>query len=123
MLAVIRSGRSEDCARSLMRLDPDEAGSRAGDARLRGRVTVRLTVRPRRKGEADGRRSGKNDSSQAQADEALQSFADGFSWLRRAPVLHSPSEHGLEYEDVSFPARDGVPLDGWFIPAPGSSKL
>ena len=63
------------------------------------------------------------DSSQAQADAALQSFADGFSWLRRAPVLHSPSEYGLEYEDVSFPARDGVPLDGWFIPAPGSSKL
>jgi hypothetical protein len=40
-----------------------------------------------------------------------------------SPVLHSPSEYGLEYEDVSFPARDGVPLDGWFIPAPGSGKL
>src|SRR5260370_14027296 len=65
----------------------------------------------------------KIDSSQAQIDETLQRFANGFSWLRRAPVLHSPSEHGLEYEDVTFPARDGVPLEGWFIPAPGSSKL
>jgi len=63
------------------------------------------------------------DSSQAQLDEALHRFADGFSWLRRAPVLHSPSEHGLEYEDVTFPACDGVPLEGWFIPAQGSSKL
>jgi uncharacterized protein len=61
--------------------------------------------------------------AQDQADEALRRFADGFSWLRRAPVLHSPSELGLEYEDVTFPARDGVPLEGWFIPAPGSGKL
>jgi len=65
----------------------------------------------------------KTESAQEQADEALRRFADGFSWLRRAPVLHSPSEHGLEYEDVTFPARDGVPLEGWFIPAPGSGKL
>ena len=40
------------------------------------------------------------DSSQAQTDETLHRFADGFSWVRRAPVLHSPSEHGLEYEDA-----------------------
>ena len=66
---------------------------------------------------------GRVDSSQAQLDEALHRFADGFSWLRRAPVLHSPSEHGLEYEDVTFPACDGVPLEGWFIPVQGSSKL
>jgi len=65
----------------------------------------------------------KAETAQEQADEALRRFADGFSWLRRAPVLHSPSEHGLEYEDVTFPARDGVPLEGWFIPAPGSGKL
>jgi uncharacterized protein len=65
----------------------------------------------------------KTESAKEQADQALQRFADGFSWLRRAPVLHSPSEHGLEYEDVTFPARDGVPLEGWFIPAPGSGKL
>jgi uncharacterized protein len=65
----------------------------------------------------------KTESPQEQADEALRQFADGFSWLRRAPVLHSPAEHGLDYEDVTFPARDGVPLEGWFIPAPGSGKL
>jgi uncharacterized protein len=65
----------------------------------------------------------KTESAQEQADEALRRFADGFSWLRRAPVLHSPSEHGLDYEDITFPARDGVPLEGWFIPAPGSGQL
>ncbi len=62
-------------------------------------------------------------SAREQAGEELRRFADGFSWLRRAPVLHSPSEHGLDYEDVTFPAHDGVPLEGWFIPVPGSGKL
>jgi uncharacterized protein len=58
-----------------------------------------------------------------QNDEALQRFADGFASPRRSPVLHWPSEHGLDYEDVTFLAHDGVPLEAWFIPAPGSSKL
>jgi uncharacterized protein len=58
-----------------------------------------------------------------QDDEALERFADGFSSPRRSPVLHWPSEQGLEYEDITFPALDGVPLEGWFIPAPGSRKL
>ena len=62
-------------------------------------------------------------SAPQQSDEALQRFAEGFGSPRRSPVLHSPSEHGLGYEDVTFPARDGVPLEAWFIPAPGSSKL
>ena len=65
----------------------------------------------------------KTQTAREQADEALARFADGFSWLRRAPVWHSPAEHGLDYQDVTFPARDGVPLEGWFIPAPGSGKL
>jgi hypothetical protein len=65
----------------------------------------------------------RTESTQEQAEEALQRFADGFSSPPRSPVLHSPSEHGLEYEDVTFLAHDGVPLEGWFIPASGSSKL
>lgn len=62
--------------------------------------------------------SGPDDS-----DQALRQFADAFSFQRRAPILHSPSEYGTDYEDVTFPSRDGVPLEGWFIPAPGSDKL
>src|SRR6478609_8327935 len=65
----------------------------------------------------------RTESTQEQAEEALQRFADGFSSPPRSPVLHSPSEHGLEYEDITFLAHDGVPLEAWFIPAPGSSKL
>ena len=37
---------------------------------------------------------------------------------RRTPdVRTSPADHGLIYEDVSFPSSDGVTLRGWFIPA------
>jgi len=30
----------------------------------------------------------------------------------------TPLAEGLAYQDVRFPARDGVPLHGWLIPAP-----
>jgi len=34
----------------------------------------------------------------------------------------SPAEYGLDFEDVSFPARDGLTLRGWWIPAAGSDR-
>jgi uncharacterized protein len=56
-------------------------------------------------------------------DQILDAFAQGFSYQARSPLFHSPSEHGLDFEEVSFPSRDGIPLEGWFIPAAGSDKL
>ncbi|MEZ4518293.1 MAG: alpha/beta fold hydrolase [Chloroflexota bacterium] len=35
----------------------------------------------------------------------------------RQPVNIKPSDLGLPYETVQFPAQDGVRLSGWFIPA------
>ena len=60
---------------------------------------------------------------EGQFDAFLQRFADGFGQAYRAPILHSPSELGLDYEDVTFPSIDGTALEGWFIPAGGSNKL
>ena len=57
------------------------------------------------------------------SDRALQAFVDGFASPPRSPVFHSPSEHGLDYEDVTFLALDGIPIEAWFIPAPGSGKV
>jgi hypothetical protein len=37
-------------------------------------------------------------SAHDQTEEELQRIVDGVSILRPSPVLHSPSEHGLEYE-------------------------
>lgn len=35
----------------------------------------------------------------------------------RQPITRTPSELGLAYEDVAFPATDGVALKGWFVPS------
>jgi uncharacterized protein len=61
--------------------------------------------------------------TEEQIDRLLQGMTDSFAQQLRAPILHSPAEHRLDYEDVTFPALDGVPLEGWFIPAAGSDKL
>jgi pimeloyl-ACP methyl ester carboxylesterase len=39
---------------------------------------------------------------------------------RRRPIDRTPADVGLEYEDVSFPATDGVNIRGWFIPRAGA---
>jgi uncharacterized protein len=61
--------------------------------------------------------------AEEQIDHILQAMADSFGQQLRSPILHSPAEHGLDYQDITFPALDGVPLEGWFIPAAGSDKL
>lgn len=35
----------------------------------------------------------------------------------RQAVWSSPTDLGLDYESVAFPAQDGVRLSGWFVPA------
>ncbi|MCP4427850.1 MAG: alpha/beta hydrolase [Chloroflexi bacterium] len=39
----------------------------------------------------------------------------------RQRLWATPGDLGLAYEDVQFPARDGIRLSGWFIPAPADS--
>jgi len=53
----------------------------------------------------------------------LQKLADGFRTWPNAPIMHWPDEYGLDYEDVFFSSEDGVPLEGGFIPCPGSNKV
>jgi pimeloyl-ACP methyl ester carboxylesterase len=52
----------------------------------------------------------------------IEQYANLFKTGARTPVLRRPSDYGMEYEDVFFPALDGVPLEAWFIPA-NSDKL
>ena len=62
------------------------------------------------------------ESTREQSDEALQRFADGFSPPPRSPVLHWPSEHDLEYEDITFPVLDGAPIEAGSSPRPGRAS-
>jgi pimeloyl-ACP methyl ester carboxylesterase len=52
-----------------------------------------------------------------EANTVIDGLADFFAHSVRTPVLRRPDEYGLAYEDVFFPSMDGVPLEGWFIPA------
>jgi uncharacterized protein len=63
------------------------------------------------------------EPSQEQSDKALRAFVDGFASPPRSPVFHLPSEHGLDYEDVTFLALDGISIEAWFIPSLGSNKV
>ena len=53
----------------------------------------------------------------------IQGMARGNAIINRTPVLKTPADYGMEYEDVFFPALDGVSLEAWFIPAEGSERL
>lgn len=41
---------------------------------------------------------------------------------RRQTQTSPPSDYHLTYEEVSFPARDGTPIVGWWIPAPDAHQ-
>jgi uncharacterized protein len=58
-----------------------------------------------------------------QIDQILDGMADSFAQQLRSPIMHSPSEQGLDFEEATFLSLDGVPLEGWYIPALGSDKL
>jgi len=64
-----------------------------------------------------------SDLTEQQVEHILQTMADSFAQQLRSPILHSPSEVNLDYEDVTFSSLDGVPLEGWFIPAEGSNRV
>lgn len=54
--------------------------------------------------------------------QVIQTMAAGIK-PQRAPILKTPGDYGLEYEELFFPALDGVPLEAWFIPAEASDRL
>lgn len=59
-------------------------------------------------------------------DDIPQPIADmiqGFGMPHRSPILRTPSEANLQYDDVFFPSEDGTPLEAWYMPCNGSDKL
>src|SRR6266536_2303673 len=56
------------------------------------------------------------------SEEFINNLAELMAHSTRTPVLRWPDEYGMEYEEVFFPALDGITLEGWFIPA-NSNKL
>ncbi|WGI26396.1 hypothetical protein QEN58_04840 [Halomonas alkaliantarctica] len=55
--------------------------------------------------------------------QTLKAMAKGWSQPGRSPVLRTPADEGLAFENVTFPSQDGVPLEAWYIPCPDSRRL
>ncbi len=56
-------------------------------------------------------------------DAQLDALASGYVHTVRSPLLRTPADSGLDFDDVSFPSEDGTPLEAWFIPCAGSDRL
>lgn len=48
--------------------------------------------------------------------ELIAGLVSGMKDPARSPILRSPADDGIAFEDIYFPAADGVPIEGWFIP-------
>ena len=49
----------------------------------------------------------------------LGALAEGLSTPPRLPIVRTPADYDIEFEEVSFTTADGVLVSGWFMP--GSS--
>jgi pimeloyl-ACP methyl ester carboxylesterase len=48
-------------------------------------------------------------------------FSNTVLYPQRQPIVRTPREYGIPYEDVQFRSIDGLGLKGWFIPVAGVS--
>ena len=65
------------------------------------------------------------ETQDARREETLakvRALAEGTVKPQRSPIIKTPADYGMGYEDTFFPSLDGVPLEAWFIPA-SSTKL
>ncbi|OSY89333.1 hypothetical protein WH52_01470 [Tenacibaculum holothuriorum] len=55
----------------------------------------------------------------------LKAIAQGYITVpaNRAPILETPKDYGLDFQNVTFNTEDGIELAAWFIPSEGSNKL
>jgi uncharacterized protein len=57
------------------------------------------------------------------SEDFINGMADLMAHSTRTPVLRWPNEYGMDYEEIYFPAMDGVTIEGWFIPADSDELL
>ena len=44
-------------------------------------------------------------------------------YLKRQPIIKTPDQYGMDYENIEFRTSDNVDIKGWFIPKESSNKL
>ena len=50
-------------------------------------------------------------------------FLNRYIFIPKPDLTATPEKYGMAYREVWFPARDGVQLNGWFVPAEGDKPL
>ncbi|MEM9775499.1 MAG: alpha/beta hydrolase [Chloroflexota bacterium] len=58
-----------------------------------------------------------------QQTQMLTMLAQGLSTPPRTPILRTPEEVGLDFEEISFETQDGVKITGWFISADSNKVI
>ncbi|WP_414610523.1 alpha/beta hydrolase [Stenotrophomonas pavanii] len=53
----------------------------------------------------------------------VEQYATLFKTGLRTPVMRTPSDYGMAYQETWFPSMDGVPLEAWYIPADSDRLL
>ncbi|MBI9050855.1 MAG: dienelactone hydrolase family protein [Anaerolineaceae bacterium] len=43
-------------------------------------------------------------------------FSSVVMYSHRQPIVRTPKDYGMEYEDISFPSLDNLTIKGWLIP-------
>jgi uncharacterized protein len=82
-----------------------------------------LVLTLRFKAQTGGAPNNTTSMNETAIEETLTGLANLFRQWPDAPLYHWPEEEGLEYENVTFPSEDGVPLEGWFFPCKSSNKV
>lgn len=62
-------------------------------------------------------------TDQEKLDGLVGQYAQMFAHGARTPVLKRPGDVGMDFDEVQFPSKDGVPLEAWYIPAASSDRL
>jgi pimeloyl-ACP methyl ester carboxylesterase len=62
-------------------------------------------------------------AEETNSEEFIETLAELMAHSTRTPILRWPNEYGMEYEEIFFPAMDGLTLEGWFIPAKSDKLL
>ncbi len=61
-----------------------------------------------------------------EAEQRIEFFnmvARGMAIPPRTPILRKPDEMGLDFEEVTFPATDGLELKAWYIPSSSNNLI
>ena len=58
-----------------------------------------------------------------QQTQMLSMLAQGLSKPPHTPILRTPEDYGIDYENISFETEDGITIKGWFIPADSNKVI